>query len=235
MTKSSPKQSVVIYDIWRKAAGFTVDKFWKEILLGCSYGKFPRGAKYDESTNVLFVKDMNIPGNTRSTAYSLPIDEYEICEYAIKIFKTKLKLYSPYDIQLKIKEYENCTASPVLDLNCEWNKLKPKSIKDILLIKYILSLKEKYSLTKKELNILLTTLHVGINMKLIISSDIEYSDGVIHNIKGFEKIPGKNVWINTNVQKQTPAHRSVTLNNTMSTNHNNHVGKAIEKYISKIR
>ena len=72
--------------------------------------------------------------------------------------------------------------------NKEWKDIKKKNIKDILIENFVITLKQKYSLTNQQTQKLLNLIIIGFNFKIIGNTDIEY-DSInckILNIKGID-------------------------------------------------
>ena len=68
----------------------------------------------------------------------------------------------------------------------EWVNIRKKNIKNLLVERYVVDMKNKHSLTIKQAKYLLSVLFIAIVFKVITSDDIEYSDGKIQNINVIE-------------------------------------------------
>jgi hypothetical protein len=75
------------------------------------------------------------------------------------------------------------------NMMCEWKKIKPRNLKDQLIMDYIATLKTKYSLTPAEVRHLTSVVQLGFQFHSLTSSDVEYNNGVIENINNLEFCP----------------------------------------------
>ena len=116
----------------------------------------------------------------------------------MQVFREKLGMYSSYDLQIKKGALEEIQNQHRVDLNCDWKKLKPRSIKDFIILKYVSKLRQKYRLTAKETKQLLTTIRLGFQFKKLKSEDIDYNNGSIMNINGLIYDEILRVWTTIN-------------------------------------
>ena len=160
---SSP---IIIHPCFQECQYFTLDQFWKDIFILCSCNKFPRGIRYDPSLKTLFVRTPGVGGKTRLEVISLPDEPEEIYKVLMKIFKEKLGIFSSLDLKIKREELKNIQSQKKIDLDCEWKKIKPRAIKDQLIINYVSELKNEHNLTIKESKLLLAKIQLGFHQAL---------------------------------------------------------------------
>ena len=65
-----------------------------------------------------------------------------------------------------------------------WSNIRKKNIIDLIIERYVLNMKNKYSLSYKQAQTLLSTIFIGLVFKVISVKDIKYSDGNITEIEG---------------------------------------------------
>lgn len=193
--------AVIIHPCFRECQDFTLDQYWKDILFACACNKFPRGVRYDSSTGTLYVRTPSTGGKTKVEAIDLPEKPEEAYKVLVGVFRDKLGMYSSRDLQIKKKELDEIQNQRRVNMDCEWKKLKPRSIKDLMIMNYVSRMKEEHNLTPKEAKQLLSTIQLGFQFKELNSEDVEYADREIKSINGLEYIETERKWVITNPSK----------------------------------
>ncbi len=83
----------------------------------------------------------------------------------------------------------------------DWKKLKPRALKDELIMNYVMKLIEEHDLEPKESRTLLTTIYLGFQYKKLTADHVDYENGVINNIIGLEIDPKEKKFYITNEPK----------------------------------
>lgn len=174
----------VIHPQFDECKKYTLDRYWKEIFEACSQNKFPRGMGYNASDNILYVKPKG--SNKRSSSYALPSDTKDLFVLMMDLFRTNLRMTSELDLKMKKSELEEVKKNKNIDLNCEWKDIKTKSIKDLLISRWVMDKKEEMNLTSQQAKQLYNTIILGMNVKSLNFSDFVFSEGVLHNINGIK-------------------------------------------------
>lgn len=112
-------------------------------------------------------------------------------------------MYSSRDLQIKKRELDEIQEQRRVNMDCEWKKLKPRSIKDLMIMNYVSQMKQEHDLTPKETKQLLGTIQLGFQFKELNSEDVEYADREIKSIRGLEYIENERGWVVTNSAKPT--------------------------------
>lgn len=188
----------VIYKYFEECQDFTMDQYWKDVFFSCACGKFPKNCRYDPSNNTLYIRLQTSSTKTKGEAISLPQNPEELFLVMMDVFKNKLGMFSSRDLQIKKDELEDIQKQYQINMNCDWKKLKPRSVKEFLIINYITSLQQQYFLTSKETKNLLTYVNIWIQLKKITSDDIKYENKSIVAIRGMDVDKETKVWKNTN-------------------------------------
>ncbi|MDB4769533.1 hypothetical protein OAG24_01070 [bacterium] len=175
--------STIVYPQFNECQNYTFDKYWKELFSNCACNKFPRGIKYDNGKNIMYVKDTS---KLKSNSFALPSSTEELFGLMMMIFKDILSLRSTQDIEKQNEELKKIKREREECLDCEWDKIKPKAVKDQLIMFYVLDLKNRYNLAPKEVKKLLSTIELGFQFKKLENEDVEYSNKKINHIKGLE-------------------------------------------------
>jgi hypothetical protein len=90
------------------------------------------------------------------------------------------------------------TESKIKKYRQTWGNIRKKNIKDLLVERYVIDMKNKYLLSLKQSKHLLSVIFIAIVFKVIVSKDIQYSDGKIQHIDGIE-FTKKNIIIKRNI------------------------------------
>ena len=133
------------------------------------------------------------------------------------IFKELLGLRSEYDIKMSKQELEEIRRRSEIDLDCEWKKLKPRSMRNQILMNFAVSEARLHGLGPKEAKHLYHTIQLGFQFKKLTSDDVNYEKGNVTSISGLEWDEETQGYILTNPQKSLartdkPASRSNYLN-----------------------
>ena len=202
--------------IFEECKRYTLDQYWIEIFDNCVRGRFPKGIKYYNNIITVYIdkkpecislrREMiksRLPQSPKSnfvgsssegeemnadlSAYK---DAKEVCVIMIEIFK-KLGMKSSSEISqqkleiLKIKDKLMNQSLTERDTD-NWKLIKPKQMRNNLLLQYALTLGKKYNLNSKQIQQLLQMIKLGITFHSILPKDIDYKSGKINFINGID-------------------------------------------------
>lgn len=174
-----PIKKEIIYPFFLECCQYTKDAFWEEIFEDLAYGKTPYGTYI--SKNFICCSFKN-----REFTYKIERkDPKLIHEELYSLLSERLGLISHKDkVQQKIifTELENSIKHSQED----WTNIRKKNTKNLLYGKYVIEMKNKYSLSQIQTRYLLSIIILAVMFKTITTKDIEYHDGKIHNINGIE-------------------------------------------------
>ena len=167
----------IVYPIFLECSNLIDDIFWKNIFEDLSYGKCPYGT---------YISKDFICCNYKNKEFSYKIEKTnpgQLYDDMYIIFTKKLGLMSHKD---KIEKKINFTTieAEIKECRKNWSSIRKKNIKDLLIENYVISMKNKFSLTLKQTQNLLSTIFIGMVFKVLTVKDIVYEDGVIKNING---------------------------------------------------
>ncbi|MDX1471861.1 MAG: hypothetical protein R3213_10220, partial [Flavobacteriaceae bacterium] len=114
----------------------------------------------------------------------MPTEPEHIFNTLINIFREKLSLYSATDLQIKKDEIDQIQNEDPINMDCEWKKLKPRTIKTMLIMNFVNKIREERGLTIKQAKSLLHTIQLAFQFKKLNSDDIVYKDREIKEING---------------------------------------------------
>jgi hypothetical protein len=173
----------IVHQIFEECKSFTLDPYWKEHFKNFSFNKFPKGVRYDPKQKNLILK---IEGK-KQEVIALPEDNpSKTFEIVMRIMRENLDFRSTRDLKIQQDEMSEIQKNRVTDMDCEWKKLKPKHLKDQLIMDYIAQLKTKYSLSSDEVKQLISKIQLAFQFKNLSQDDVVYSDGVIKSITGLK-------------------------------------------------
>jgi len=212
---------VAVHPIFSKCREYTFDPYWKDIFARCSYNRFPRGIRYDGRKNTLYVR---LPGGIggKREFFSLPKEAVDVFTTMMSVFR-EMGLCSQMDLEVKRDEMEKIREQRRVNLDCRWKDLKPRYLKDRMIVRYVLHLKETYDLTQKETKKLLNTIQLGFQLKQLSSDHVKYQNGMILDINGLE-VEDKKFHVTREIRK---------CNKTDKPNTTHRLQQAFENYLKE--
>jgi hypothetical protein len=174
-----PIKKDIIYPVFLECCEFSSDKFWENIFEDLSYGKTPYGTYINKNFLCCSYKNKEFSYKIeRKDPKTLFTDIYNLLTTKLGILSHKEKVKKRVDFHK--------TESRIKEFRQEWGNIRKKNIKDLLVERYVIDVKKKYSLTVNQAKYLLSVIFIAIVFKVITSNDIVYSDGKIQNIEGIE-------------------------------------------------
>jgi len=177
-----PFKKEIIYPIFLECCQYADDSFWENVFEELAYGKCPYGT---------YISKNFICCSYKNKEFSYKIerkDSKTLYDDLYKLFTEKLGILSLKE-KVQKKLVFNELEKNIKDSRQEWNNIRRKNIKDILYEKFVIDMKNKYSLSAKQSKNLLGIIMISILFKTISSKDIVYKDDKIVSINGidFEK------------------------------------------------
>lgn len=175
-----PSNKDIIYPVFLECYQYTPDIFWENIFEDLAYGKTPYGTYISKDFFCCNYKDKEFSYKIEKDKSSRVIyDEvYDLLVNKLGLLSQKDKVKKRSDLHIV---EENIKAN-----RKDWSTIRKKNVKDFLIEKYVIDIKNKYNFTIKQAKYLLSVIFIAIVFKVITSKDIEYSDGKIKNINGIE-------------------------------------------------
>lgn len=167
----------VIHPIFSECVQLTLDPYWKEIFTNFARNRFPAGLKYDALHQNLILRT-----NGKKEVIALSDKSTETFKIVMPLLREKMGMISERDLKHLRSEMDD--QKHTIDLTCEWKKIKPKNVKDQLIMDYITRLKEQHSLTLLELKQLVATIQLGFQFHSLASDDVIYANGIVEGIEG---------------------------------------------------
>jgi hypothetical protein len=177
----------IVYPFFIECCKYTDDAFWKSIFEDLAYSITPYGVYVNKDFLTCSYKDKEFSYKIQKK------DPKELYEDIYSIFKNKLGLMSRDEIIKKKIDVDNMKED--IRTYTDWANLKKKNIKDLLIEKYALSMKTKYSLTLPQTRHLVSIIFLAFIFKVITSEDITIKNGNIEHIEGIDFEHGKIIMI----------------------------------------
>ena len=167
----------ILYPVFLECLQFTNDFFWENIFEDLAYGKTPYGTYINKDFLCCNYKD-------KEFSYKIEKKEPELLYNDILfLLGKKLVILSSKDKNNKQIDFKNI-ENELKECRKNWSNIRKKNIKDLLIERYVLNMKDKYLLTFKQAQELLSHIFIGLVFKVISVKDIKYNDGVITSIDG---------------------------------------------------
>ena len=169
----------IIYPVFLECCEFSIDTFWENIFEDLAYGKTPYGTYISKNFLCCSYKNKEFSYKIeRKDPQTLYNDVYNLFTNKLGILSHKEKIKKRVDFHK--------TESRIKEFRQDWSNIKKKNIKDLLVQRYVVNMKNKHNLTIKQAKYLLSVICIAIVFKVITSKDINYSDGKIQHIEGIE-------------------------------------------------
>ena len=182
--------SKVLFEHIESCVKLTKDREWQDIIHNCACNKFPKGIKYNNSKKVLYV--CSVP-NKKAEVITLPEEQLQCFKVLMFIFKNLLGLRSGDDISTTRAEIENTRKGNEINYACEWKTLKPKTIRNHILINFAVEQTGIHKLDRKQAHALYRQIQLGFQFKQLTADDVKYKNGIIMSIQGlkFDTVCGR--------------------------------------------
>ena len=173
------EESELIYPFILQCCNHTENSFWEKIFKDLAYNITPKGFYINK--NYLYYND------NKTDRYKLEKKDSKILYYELyNLLKDKIDIFEE-DAEDEIKlETKN------------WDNIKKKYFKDMLIEKYVIDMRAKYNLNIKQTKNLLSLIYICFLFKVIKKEDIIYKDNKICDIKNII-ISRKEVKTRTNI------------------------------------
>lgn len=173
--------SDLIYPFFIECISYTDDPYWKSIFEDLAHGSSPYSTYISKDVIICNYKD-------REFAYKIqrkPADA--LYKEVMDLFRQKLRLLSPSEILSNRDEMTNHYS----EICNDWSLIKKKNIKESLVERYAISMKNKYSLTIQQAKYLNDIIFLSLVLRVLLPGDILINNGIIENVNGIKFEPGK--------------------------------------------
>ena len=156
----------LVYPFFLDCCQYTDNIFWEDIFANLAFGKPPCGSYISENFLCCRLKQKEFNYKIENK------DSKTVYKEVFSLLRNRLGIFSHQDKVEKINDIKN------------WNDIKKKKIKELLIELYVSRMRTKYSLSIKQARYLLSTILIAMVFKVITVNDIDYSNGRINKIEG---------------------------------------------------
>ena len=175
-----PIKKDLVYPFFLECCRFTSDIFWENIFEDLAYGKSPYGTYISKDFYVVAIE-------IKILATKLKKDPEVIYNELYNLLSVKLGLLSQSEKVKKRKAFKDM-ENTMKDTRKNWNDIKKKNIKELLIELYVTDMQTKHSLSTKQAKHLLSIIFIAIVFKVITNNDIIYENNRIQHIEGIDFI-----------------------------------------------
>lgn len=175
------KKRDIIYPIFLECCQYADDAFWENIFEELAYGKAPYGT---------YISKNFLCCSFKKKEFNYEIEKKNAKTIFTEIYNLltkKLGLLSQREKVKKMKHFMDLEET-MINSRKEWSSIRKKNMKELLIEMYVIRMKIKHSLTIKQTRYLISIICIAIIFKVIISKDIDYSNGRINHIDGIDFI-----------------------------------------------
>lgn len=182
-TTPEPMDKKIIHPIFLECTELTLDPYWKQIFEDCARGKFPTGSSIDNAGTTLYFKTKNSKPNARNyITYKLGDNPETVYMDMKQIFQEQLLHKSNQDRLKTREEIQDICDELEKTYKGDWNDIRKKKIKDPIIRRYILSIRDKYELDNNETEDLTNILKLGFLFNWIPNEAVIYNNQEINDI-----------------------------------------------------
>jgi len=170
------KKNEIIYPFFLECCVYTKDYFWENLFEDLAYGISPSGT---------YIVKNSLCSKYKGKEFNYKIERKDpkiIYKELHDILVNKLGISSKKDKEISKMKFRK-VEQDIKDSQQEWSKIRKKNIKELLIERYVLSLKKKHSFKIKQSKRLLSLIILSLIFKTITAKDIIYKNGKIENIK----------------------------------------------------
>ena len=171
-----------IYPIFLKCMNYAETSFWRHVLEDLAHGRCPYGLYIKKNYLCSFLR-----GKECSYFIDTTKDTKQIYKEVISdILRDQIGLNSPEERNLEKEKFLQHKSKIMDHRKDDWNNIRKKMVRDILLEQFVLQQASVYRLSIILCRKILCLLFIGLLLKTVQNKDIEYDNGFIHSISGFE-------------------------------------------------
>jgi|SRR5579885_880454 len=173
------KRKEPIHRIFYICSTYTPDEAWSEFLKDCSFGKFPKGVKFEDGA-------IKCTRKKQSFVQYIPSDTEKALEVILNVFRDKLGIKTTKEKKSASIKLDKCREESRIK---DWKQASTIALKNALLKHFAEKYVRENYMDEDEHRKLLIILNVGISTKLIQPGDINMINGQIVNIQGLNFNP----------------------------------------------
>jgi hypothetical protein len=173
-----PQKKEIVYPFFLECCTFATDPFWENVFEDLAYAKPPQGVYISKNFLCCAYKG-------KEFTYKIERKDPQVLYNDIyNLLTGKLLLLSCKELHHKKQKFYEIEKGLQEEYQ-EWSDIRKKTIRDVMIEQYTISMSKKHNLSLKLSKFLLAMIIVSLMFKTISSRDIVFADGKIEHIKGF--------------------------------------------------
>jgi len=168
------KRKEPIHRIFYLCSNFTPDEAWSGFLKDCSFGKFPKGVKFEDGA-------IKCTRKGHAFVQYIPADIEKAFEVILSVFRDKLNIKTSKEKKSASIRFDKVREESRIKI---WKQATTIALKLALLKHFAERFALENFLSENEQRELLILLNLGISTKIIQAEHINMVDGNIINITG---------------------------------------------------
>lgn len=175
----------LVYPAFLACTDFTEDDFWKSVFEELAFGVCP---------SLTYINKGYLMCNARGKEFvykiNAELDPETLFGDVYGLLTEKLGLKSTREIE----EHKQAVDSHQETVYTAWSNIKKKSIRDTIILQFVVEQTEKFQLSSQQSRELFRLINMGVLLKFIVSKHISLKDGRIEYIQGLEFSQGDFVY-----------------------------------------
>lgn len=168
-------------NIFLTCGDYTLDEYWKQIFSDCAKNKFPKGCRFDATTNMLYIHSKTL--TTTYVTYDVTKNSpQQICNDFKRLCQEHLGMKSEMDKEDDQREIEDlCKTMDEVNVKA-WSQIKKKNARDPIIRGFIIDCAKQYNLDAIETDQLTNVVKTGFLFNWISKDDVVFNNRKIQNI-----------------------------------------------------
>lgn len=181
INKRRGKRKDIKHIIFKKISDISDENFWKELLLECAYGKFPKGFDYKDGELIY----------RRGIKLAISPDPAEVLVQTKDFFKIHGGIKSPRDLEIERLEEEQYRQNALTIDSVKWKDIRSLKMRENILMHYV----KKLHHDPKHQRILYDKIKNSFTIGTLSNKDVLFQNGEIKTIYGVIYDENKNNYI----------------------------------------
>lgn len=176
---ASAKRKEPVHRLLYLCSTYTPDAAWSEFLRECSYGKFPRGVRFEDGA---------LKCTRKKQTFSVPIpdDAEKAVQTIISVFRDKLGIKTNRETKSAAVRFDRQRVEGQIKT---WKDASSAAAKTCLIRNFVSRFSVYYGLSPTETREMTLLLELALASKMIGSKNIVIADGKISQIQGLRFDP----------------------------------------------
>ena len=174
-----PVKKEIVYPIFLECCQYTEDIYWENVFEDLAYEKAPYGTYISKGFLCCSYKKKEFSYKIEKKSAETVFNE------VYNLLAHKLGLASQTEKTNRRKAFSKFEES-IKESRQNWNDIKKKNIRELLIELYVVRMKHKHNLSIKQSRYLASIIMVALAFKVFTSDDIDYNSGQITRIRGID-------------------------------------------------